>query len=455
VTAEVLDFTLDLSVSEPQAEVLAANLEGGARDTLAVAGIRGGKTQVGALATVVRALREPTEEDQCHAVVSPTFPMSKIGPEPKLLKLLNDRSRFPVSPLLHYARSERALYLRNLLGSVSKLRIFSGENPDRWRGDAWLSAWLDEAARLTKDAYDVAQGRLADTDGPCLITTTPDGYNFVYDLARQATEAAAREGYALRRSPDGSVVLVSWRSTVNPFLRSLRGFERLAVRYDPDTYEQEVNAGFIARTGRVYKAFERERHLKARPLLPGPIYVGQDFNVDRMVSTFHQRVPAAGGVEGIHVLAELEIRDADTHLLVRRLREWCAKRGFSADRLVVCPDATGRKRQTAAAQRSAPSDLAILRDAGFAVRAFRSNPHVKDRVNAVNGLYYNGRATVDPGCVLLVEALERQKWTESGEPEKDGILDNRTDSHGYAVWYNFPLRRPRAATGPEPGRRAA
>lgn len=431
-------------VTPPQAEVVTSD----AKLTLAVAGIRGGKTHIGALRTILRAVKQPTEADQCHAVTSPTFSMSKWGPEAKLHKLLEDRRVFPVSPLLGFVKSDRCFYIANEAGGASKVRIFSGEDPNRWRGDSWLSWWGDEAARFTKEAWDVGLGRLADSDGPALFTTSPDGHNFIYDLATEATEEAGdgdAEGYLSRVSEDGRVRLVSWASTRNVFLANLKAFEDLKARYDPDTYAQEVEAQFVARSGRVYRHFTREKHVVEIAPPPGSatIWVGQDFNVERMCSA----ICFEKATGGLHLFEELELRDADTYLLVRRLEEWCQRRGVQKSRLVIVPDASGKKRQTGANRETARSDLQILERAGFVVRGPRANPPVKDRVNSVNSLFWSKQLTVSPKCPLTIEALEKQAWDAGGAPEKDGVLDNRMDALGYVVWFRAPLRQSRASLG--------
>lgn len=417
--------------------------------TLAVSGVRGGKTHVGALACIADAFNVPTDQDQCHAVVSPTYPMSRLGPEAKLHKLLADKTLFPPWLLAYYSKGEHTFFLRNCLGTLSKIRIFTGEKPDRWRGDAWLTWWGDESARLTADAWDVAQGRLADTDGKARFTTTPNGMNFIADLAQECTREIPRPGYVLRERPDGKVRLVSWASTLNAFLRNLSGFAKLKERYDPDFYAQEVLAQFIARTGRVYRWFTRAKHARSREIGSGPIYVGQDFNVARMCSAFCVDLPG----DGVHQFHEIEIRDADTYVLANRLEAWCRAEGVRKERLTIVPDASSRKRQTAARSDTAKSDIEILVKAGFRVKGPKANPRVKDRVNSVNGLMYRGAFSIDPSCRLTIEAFEKQPWAEDGEPEKDGVYDNRTDAVGYAVWFRQPLRAPRATLGTE--RRAA
>lgn len=429
----------------------------GPRTIIARAGIRGGKTEVGALATVLQAINDPTAEDECHAVTSPTFAMSKLGPEPKLLKVFFNRELFPVSPLVRHAKSERAFYVKNRVGTLSRIRIFSGEDPDRWRGDKWRSWWPDEGAYLTSYARDVGIGRLADTNGRMLVTTTPDGRNWLSEFSDECTNeetrwvvrpgpdgVPARMPYTVRRSPDGKVLEVRWSSLANPFV-PMDGFEQLKARYDDDTYRQEVLAEYVAKSGRVYREFEREKHVVEMPVPAGRVFIGADFNVERMAWVFgFETQVSRDGKPGLHVFGEQEIRDADTRKAAVAALRFLQERGIPRDRVTIHPDASGKKRQTAGSD-TARSDLHILREFGFRVEAGSSNPPIKDRVNCVNGLFAHSRLTISPRCPLTIEAVEKQPWDTGSDPvvpEKDGVLDNRTDALGYLCWARYPLRRP-------------
>ena len=149
--------------------------------TIAIAGIRGGKTHIGALKTLLYGIQHSCAPDQVHLICSPTYPMSKI-PINKIFKLLYDKKTFPINPLIRYAKAERTFHLAAADGGVTHIQVVSVSDPDKLRGIEALSAWLDEGAYMLKYAWEVVQGRLADNDAPCWITTTPAGYNFVHEL---------------------------------------------------------------------------------------------------------------------------------------------------------------------------------------------------------------------------------------------------------------------------------
>jgi hypothetical protein len=58
----------------------------------------------------------------------------------------------------------------------------SAEWPDVLRGPGLDWLWIDEAAYVKREAWEILRTRLTDTRGRCWITTTPRGKNWVYDL---------------------------------------------------------------------------------------------------------------------------------------------------------------------------------------------------------------------------------------------------------------------------------
>lgn len=408
------------------------------RRVVAIAGIRGGKTHVGALKTILYALLHPTKEDEVHLVVSPTYPMSKV-PVEKIFRLLYDKTIFPVCPLLRYSRSERTFYL-NAVGGVAAIAVRSAHDPDRLRGLKVLSAWVDEGAYCSNYAWEVIQGRLADVDGPAWVTTTPNGFNWVYELYETA-----------KNNPDQDTVdIIHWSSVENTFI-TRTGLDRLTENYDQRTRDQELGARFVRGRGVVYYAFNRGKHLRYRPVDPRlDLYVGQDFNVDPMASVLAQPFVTADGQEALHVVEVFQQYDSSTWKLVSRIREWLAKTGMPPSRVTFYPDAAGNARST-----SGKSDFQIIRQAGFNISAPAANPPIRDRVNCVNGLLKpiapDGRVMlprllITPGehTLPLVECLEKQTWKKDSSPavpDKTAGFDHLPDALGYMCWRLFPLRR--------------
>ena len=112
------------------------------------------------------------------------------------------------------------------------------------------------------------------------------------------------------------------------------------------------------------------------------------------------------------------------------------------DKKVICyPDATGKKETTNASQ----SDIEILMQNGFTVRAHNSNPAVRDRINAVNRKLANNEILVNQNIEKLNYSLQTQAWASNGKPEKfdnhqGGSVDDWNDALGYLVAYMFPIK---------------
>lgn len=403
--------------------------------TVGMAGIRGGKTHAGAFKSLIYAIQNPCSEDECHLVCSPTYPMSKV-PVQKIFKLLHDKSLFPYNPLIRYIKSERVFLLQAIDGAITRLQIVSLHDPDKIRGIKALSCWIDEGAYITEDAWDIVQGRVADSNGPIWITTTPAGYNFIHDLYEQA-RAEKQDGIPIEQR---TIRFVHWRSQANTFV-SAEGLARLASAYDSRTYAQEVEGLFVKTAGLVYYGFGARnlRRWKLRRDLP--VYIGQDFNVASMATIFLQpctNTSHAGSLQAFHERQE----EGDTYGLVTYLDRWCSENNFPKHQIRIYPDASGQARSTAG-----KSDLKILRESKYKVDYVKKNPFVKDRVNCVNGMLSprNGvpRYYIDPDeCRRVIKCFEKQIWDESDPPvpDKEHGYDHLMDANGYAVWGRYPLR---------------
>lgn len=408
--------------------------------TVAVAGIRGGKTHAGAFKTLLYAVMHPCALDEMHLVCSPTYQMSKV-PVEKLFKLLYDKTVFPVCPLIKFVKSERMFILAAVGGGISRIKVVSLHDPNKIRGIKALSAWIDEGAYVTADAWDVVQGRVSDSDGPIWITTTPAGYNFIYDLYEKAVEERDA-GIALDAR---SIRFVHWKSTANTFVKA-SGFERLAENFDARTHAQEIEAKFIKTSGLVYHCFNKTRNMRPMKLNPNlPVKIGQDFNVGMMASSISQPIRNRYGLPGLHIVKERMAPDSDTARLGVWLEAFIAQERIPRRNVTIYPDASGKSRST-----TGKSDHQILREQKWNVVTRLKNPFIKDRVNCVNGLLdpiksvsLEPRLFVDPSCVHHKESFEKQvykKDSDPPEPDKEHGFDHVMDANGYSCWMQFPLR---------------
>lgn len=139
-----------------------------------------------------------------------------------------------VSPLLRYGvrinRSERIVEFPNG-GFVG---IYSADNPDSMRGDAYHVVVMDEGARQDERVFtDVILPTLADYDGDLLIPSTPNGKNWFWN---EFTRGKADMHYqAAFHAP----------TSANPSADIQRAFAMAKERMPERTFREEWLAEFV------------------------------------------------------------------------------------------------------------------------------------------------------------------------------------------------------------------
>lgn len=249
------------------------------------------------------------------------------------------------------------------------------------------------------------------------ITTTPEGFRFVYDH------------FARNPRPDYSMVQASTYENAAylppDYIQSLRD------TYPAELIEAYLMGEFVNLTsGTVYRNYQRSENRSREVIHAGePLHIGQDFNVNAMASVVYVERP-----NGFHAVDELSgILDTPALLDVLASR-------FEGHEITVYPDASGGSRKTVNAS---VSDIKLIQAAGYKVRAKLTNPPVKDRILAVNTALSKRRLWVnDIACPLFAAALEQQAYDKNGEPDKSTGHDHHNDAGGYPVHWLMPVRRP-------------
>lgn len=114
------------------------------------------------------------------------------------------------------------------------LGMYSGENIDSIRGEAFHLVVLDEAARLPEDAWtDAIMPTLADLDGDAVLISTPKGKNWFYN------EWMLGQG--------GHATTKSWTAptNANPMPTIRRAFDVVRTRIPERSFQQEWLAEFV------------------------------------------------------------------------------------------------------------------------------------------------------------------------------------------------------------------
>lgn len=284
-------------------------------------------------------------------------------------------------------------------------------------------AWRKLIARL-RQKYDGPNG--------LDVTTTPEGFGFVYDTfvkaPRDHSELAVMYGIVQASTYDNAIHLP------DDYIGSM------IASYPGELVQAYLHGQFVNLTsGTVYNTFDRALNNTDATENPGEtLYVGMDFNVQRMAAVIHVKRDG-------NPLAVGEIINAyDTPDMIDRIRS-----AFAGHPIRVYPDASGDNRRSGDASKT---DIQMLEQAGFMVCANKSNPRVRDRINSVNAMFANAagerryRVNVER-CPVYTSCLERQTWDKRGEPDKTHDLDHAPDAGGYFIAHDYPINRPVTAIG--------
>jgi hypothetical protein len=160
-----------------------------------------------------------------------------------------------------------------------------------------------------------------------------------------------------------------------------------------------------------------------------------DFNIDPMSA-----VIAIRKGDDLCVIDEIRMFSSNTQETVDEI----ASR-YPKSKVWVYPDPASRQRKTSA---GGSTDLTILQNAGFIVKAPVSHTPIRDRINAVNSRLCDSTGVrhlfVTKRCKYTIESLERHTYKEgTSQPDKDSGYDHMNDALGYMIDYLWPIKRQR------------
>lgn len=139
-------------------------------------------------------------------------------------------------------------------GSV---QIRTADNPDNLRGAGLDGVVLDEAAMLKPETWDlVLRPALADKQGWAMFISTPQHFNWFYDLYQRGEDG--EEGWASWQKP-------TWD---NPFIPESE-IEAAQRDMEPADFDQEFGASFTAIGGAIFPSLSANRMLYLRPMPEG------------------------------------------------------------------------------------------------------------------------------------------------------------------------------------------
>jgi len=324
-------------------------------------------------------------------------------------------------------KNETALSINLRNGSTISLK--GAEQPDNLRGRALDFCVLDEFADMRPEAwFEVIRPSLSDRQGSAVFIGTPRGRNHFYDLWAKGKDGAA-----------------DWSSfqytTLNGGNVPSKEIEAARSDLDERTFKQEYEAEFVTYQGLIYYGFSREDSVLDMQDDNGTLHIGMDFNLDPMSAVICVRKG-----DKLYAIDEIVMFGSNTDEMVSEIINRYPRRS-----IIIYPDPASRQRKTSAGGRT---DLSILQNAGFSVKAKNSHALIRDRINSVNSRLLSGSGTrhlfVSPKCKQTIKSLERQTYKEGTSiANKDDGYDHMNDALGYLVEYLFPVRTEYATPQPQ------
>jgi len=379
-----------------------------------VAGFGAGKTDAAVNRSIIGKIQNPKTDRGFYA---PTYDLIRMIAFPRFeqaLEQLGIGYRLYKSPLNYL---EIAGYGRIYFRSMdAPHRIIGYEHADAdvdeldtMKAEDAAYAWRQIVARNRQNKEGGAQNTIG-------VTTTPEGFKFVY------------ETWVKDPKPGYEIIQASTMS--NPhlpedYVQSLR-----------DIYPANLLAAYLEgkfvnlHSGTVFNNYDR---IACRSSMTADdstlVRIGMDFNVTNMSAVAYivhgDEWHAVNEFKGIY----------DTPAMIRAIQE-----KYPNHVVRIYPDASGRSRKTVDAS---ISDISLLESAGFAVYANKANPFVKDRILAANTAFDKGRLFVnDTLCPDYARCLEQLAYDDNGIPDKKSNLDHLPDAGTYPIAFEIPVVKP-------------
>ena len=369
-------------------------------------GVGSGKTFTGAT-FLLKELQRATQGDTSTGIITAiSYGQLRRSVLAEVFKCMQDWnipfSYNQMQSTLTLANKKKLFCLSVDKGSVEKIR---GINAG--------SVWMDEACFIEGglETYTTVAGRIRDKkgSGKTLCTSSPNGFNFMYDLF--AGELHDPKSYRIIKA-----------STKDNTFISEDFYERMAANLDEKGIKQELEGEFISRAGgQAYYAFDRNTHMQdLSGGVSGNGYIGMDFNFSPLTAVI---VHFRHGV--FYITDEIYLKEADTYMMANEIK----KRGYDNYRIIA--DSTFSARRT-----SGKSDKRILEEAGLNLMKSH-NPYIIDRVQNVNRLLGQGKIVIDNSCKMLRQDLEQVTLKNDGSINQQGAnkhLSHISDALGYLTW---------------------
>jgi hypothetical protein len=404
-----------MKLSEPQKRIAYDQ----ARFRVWVGGRRTGKTTL-SIRELCHAAREPNKH--CWAVF-PSYRQAKQVAWVMLKEILHK---------LRWVKTVNEAELTILLKNNSRISLRGAENYDALRGTKLDLICFDETSDIPEDAWtSVLRPTISDTKGKACFFGTPKGRNWFFDLYQRGQDPT---------EPEWSSYLVTTKEG-----GWVDDDELAQAKRDLDhrTFQQEYEGTFLTWSGVIYYALDLKHNVK-RFDIPDDVtvlHIGHDFNIDPMVA-----IVCYIKNDIVYVADEIQIWSSNTDEICQEIHH-----RYPNKKIFSYPDPSAKQRKTSAGGKT---DISILQNNGFIVKAYNKHLPVRDRINSVNSKLCSSSGIrgliIHPNCKNLLNTLSKQVYkANTSVPDKSSGLDHHGDALGYLVSYLYPITREYTETSNE------
>ena len=380
------------------------------RFRVVIAGRRWGKTHL----SIRELAKFASKPNQKVMYVAPSYRMAKAIVWDKLKYKLID---------LRWVKKINESDLTITLTNETKISIRGADNFDSLRGLENHFVVLDEFALIDQRAWtEVLRATLSNTLGHALFISTPTGKNnWAFDMFNKHIDDDANWSSHQYTSIQGGQIPET-------------EIEQAKKDLDQRVFRQEFEASFESYDGTVCWAWNRNENIRN---LEEPdtriLHIGIDFNVSPITAAIFVRYG-----DDMYQIDEVVMHNSNTFELVEEIQN-----RYPASKVFAYPDPAGNQRKTSA---GGNTDIKILSNAGFNVKAPRAHNLVKDRINAFNSRLCSSDGQrhlfVGGNCKHTIESIEKFAYKAGTQvPDKDQGWDHMFDAASYAIDFLFPIIR--------------
>tara|TARA_Y100001938_G_scaffold150341_1_gene240812 strand:+ start:258 stop:1568 length:1311 start_codon:yes stop_codon:yes gene_type:complete len=330
--------------------------------------------------------------------------------------------------------SEKDRFIKFKWGTTVEAK--SADNPDSLVGEGLDLLIIDEAAKVKKKIWDMyLSPTLSDRKGKAIFITTPEGYNWIYDIFLLGKKDSLWESH---QAPSWENQYAFPEGKKDDFL-----VERKR-NMSKELYEQEYEAKFTSFEGRVYP-FDRQLDMGDFPYNPNfPTFCSIDFGY-RMPAVAWFQTHMVGGQWHINIIDEIIHQQ---NIKTDELAQMITSKPYYVREYYGDPAGMQAQGQ------SGLGDIEIFRRHGIQVRSIRDKvsrsiasgiSHVRGYIESAAGQRF---VNIDKKCTGIAEDFENYRYPEAGEgkdlkpePIKDGRHDHGMDMVRYFFLNRFPIRQ--------------